>query len=544
MSTLTDKLNAALTYAGEQRLQSWRQGGATSGNLVEAVAEVRRQVGNCNLATDDPRLVDAAIARLIARGPESLRTRDDIHLAANLTSLQPRLEQQSLCDRSKLLFSLLGRWDQEIATSSLGDLIWLGVFQNYFRIDDEQLLNAIRTFLRTGLRSLKRTEFTSPQLKVVERHPGLLDDRPAEHFARQWLNGDDDALQQLRQVVEIPDQSWFWDAYLSEILDCVCNLSDVPFGSQLDRALHLAHSGTRHRDRVLGRLVNRLAESSRRGVHGGLLQALLDAWGSPQLNLGDRAHRWSQASNAARLMICQWVAEDDLKDFFELIKSSRAMESMDERRFTFWSRYTDQMMFTKLILAQNFHLSSNPDVQRFVKKRRDRLGWLNGTNSYNVAIVMKLRDWWFVEFSQTGNACFGYHDNVRPFELDSSGYIPNDFRKKVTSRLRLLHNGPWEQRFTEALQQCAIRLDVGVARTPQTTPSSQFPEVAANCAVHSLRLPEDYATELARIRCRVVDHTAGGGRLWIETSADPSPMLQIAMEAAGFRFAKSRGFYR
>jgi len=541
---LAERLEAVLSRTVEQRLSGWSPDRAKPTKLAEAVETIRRQVGDFSPATNDPGLVDAAVARLIEHGAAKLRTRHDIHLAANLAASIPRLADRSLCDEPALLGSLLKRWTEKVSTSSLGDLIWLGVFHTYFKLETEALLQTFRSFLRPSFRLLKRTEFTSPKIAAIERQPGLLDARPAQRFAQQWLKGDDSALQQLKTLVEIPDRSWFWDAYLDETLDSVCALPDTAFVAQIDRALNLTGVGSRGSDHVLVRIVNRLAESGSRSLHPGLLEALLNAWGSPQLNLSDRAHRWAQASQRAREMICQWIAEDDLKDFFELIRSTRALESMDERRFKFWQRYTGQMSYTKLILAPSFRYNSNPDVRRFVGKRRDRLAWLNATTSDNVAIVMKLGDWWFVEFSQTGNACYGYHATECPFEIDAASHTIHSLKRRGNRDHWLVHRANWEETFAEVLRGCGTHPDRPGKARARPASSTHTPERLVPTGIPRLTLPADCAAELERLQARTVDNTAAGGRFWIETRSDPSPRLRAALEAAGFRFAQNRGFYR
>jgi hypothetical protein len=101
-------------------------------------------------------------------------------------------------------------------------------------------------------------------------------------------------------------------------------------------------------------------------------------------------------------MVQEWVALEDLCDFFALVKGN---PETDRLRLEFWSRYIGQMTRTHLVLG--------PDAWDELKGLRERKKGrvsklLSPIKRSNNAFVMQLGEYVFVEFSVTGNAAYGY----------------------------------------------------------------------------------------------------------------------------------------
>ncbi|MBS7455707.1 EH signature domain-containing protein [Coralloluteibacterium stylophorae] len=531
---------------------AFRGGLAAPSQLAGAAARLRDEVGRQPSKAMTEPFLDIAIERLAAHGADALRPRDDLVLAAGLGSSRPQLQGRSVAAEPSLLPVLLQRWRGRIDDPMLGSLLWRSVFLAYFHADDEMQRDGMRRFLTATLASLEMAPAAPGWLQTVLRHRAVLGDSPAGLYAEAWIDGDDVGLRELSDDADLPEESWFWGEFVGEVVAALCGLRDSALLAHLDRGIDLAMRHPQHADSILAALLERVAASDSPRPHEGLLQCLLEAWGNPQLELSDRAHRWSQVSSEARRLVCRWLAEDDLKDFFALIKSSRELDDdYDTRRFDYWKRFTGQMSYTKLILGPSLRTSTHPDVRRFIGKRRGRLGWLTGTTSDNMAILMKIGNWWFVEFGQTGNACYPYRDDLKPFDLSR---ISLDHRAQLANRhavkasgfeTTMVHRGDWEERFDATLARVDIWPD-GVARGR----AAQQRRVAAPRIVEigngasSLALPERIADELEHIRRTDVDNRQRGGRLWVEVWKRPSPELIGEMTKAGFRFANPRGFYR
>jgi hypothetical protein len=481
-------------------------------HLRKLTLKLQNELGQGPSWAQGARQFDATIRLLLDEGIDALRPRDDLILASNLLAKSDVLDEETLEEHPTLIGAILIRWQELFErnqVSILWPILWKNAFASYFLIDDESLRKRFRAFLSATLPLLEVGSASPRWVPVVKRHGNVLGNAPAKQYAQEWLLGERRMLEELKSEGSISDGSWFWSDLVGEVITNQVNQGDGAFHSELDQSLGLIDDFPRHRDMIVAKLLNRYAKSNNPTSHDQLLQVVLGAWGSPQLDLSDRSHRWSQASKAARELVCQWIAESDLADFFELIKSSRSLSAMDQRRFEYWKRFTKRMQYTKLVLGLAFKATTNSDVGKFVNKRRERLGWLRGSLPDNIAILIKIDDWWFVEFGQTGNACYVYQDANRPFALDSRIQDLSSLKDKDRADRRLSHIADWESDFDRVLSSKGIwpnQIGAGASKRG-------VPEVAS---VRSI-LGEASRAELDRVLHRVVDSRGKGGSFWIET---------------------------
>lgn len=440
----------------------------------------------------------------------------------------------------------------------LAPILWRSVFTAYFITADPLARLELGVFLSSTLPQLVSGPSSPAWVEVVKAHKAIIGPRPAQAYAEDWTSGTSASLEEVRQYADIPPASWFWGELIDEVLARLSNLDDSKFAARLDRSIGLADLYPALEDKILGSLLERYARSENPPMHDGLVQRILSRWGSPHVDISDRTFLWSQVSQEAASAVMRWLAEEDLADFFELIKSSsRVLTSMDERRFVYWKRYTGRMQYTRLVLGTGYETTTNRDVRRFIDKRHARIGWLRGGDPGNIAILMKIDNHWFVEFSQTGNACFPYRDDQRPFNLNRKVFMKSDLgdpRAVEASGLgRMLHHRQWEEDFDRVLAGLNI-WPTATATQPRHTPAQPRPTAARSApAVVPVRagwqqlvpgLSRIHASELSRIHSRVVDNRSKGGRYWIEIVKAPSRYLVEAMRVAGFRYSAPRGFYQ
>lgn len=543
-------------------------------SLARVSEQLRAELGRQPTSQLTERYLDAAIERLLAGG-QTLRARDDLVLAGGLRTTRSVLQGGCVALRPDLMKVLLERWSQEMRSSVFAPLLWRAVFLAYFLVDTPEARLAMRRFLIDALPHIRHGHAAPTWLPVVLRHQAVFGDSPGEDYAENWLDGDVEALQELVLDVELPEASWFWGAFTRAASSALGALRDGAFVSRIPQAVALVEEHPLQADAVLAAVLERLAGCEMPSPHEGLLQSALARWGNPQLETSDRTHLWSQVSAQTRQMVCRWLAEDDLRDFFELIRSSRALSDMDNRRFEYWSRFTGRMDYTRLMLGAAFKGGSNADVRRFISKRRGRLGWLKGGTPDNAAILMKMGDYWFVEFGQTGFACYPYRDDLKPFDLSKSVLERADLSVPERTHAsgfdsRWVHRGAWEPNFDARLAEKGIypndsrrpdigqrkrvvsarehpvsqRLAVSAQKNASTQPErpmfGRFHVVAEN---RFLMLPAHLVDELVRLKRAEVDNRNRGGRLWIELAARPSRELIAQMQKSGFRYADPRGFY-
>lgn len=526
-------------------VRDWQHAPPGPRQLREAAAVLREKAGRTFPALNSTRIFETSLRRLLKQGASALRPRDDMVLASNFSASSDLLDGARLVETSAPCTELLARWQHRTSDRLLGPLLWRSVFIAYFLLDDTAEHKQLRTFLLQTLPTLPRDGMQPGWLVVAERHRRVFGSDPLDVYAEEWLHGKTAVLDELQEQVDIPGGSWFWVAFVDAIARRVERMNDATFAQQVARLIELPDRFPMQRDRILAVLVERAARNQA-PLDAGLLEKVISHWGNPQLDLSDRSFRWSQVSAEARLWVCQCLAEQDLADFFELIKRSSAqLSAMDQRRFTYWKRFTGSMQFTKLILGSGFRTTSNRDIVKFIEKRRQRLGWLKNSNPENIAIVMKLGGYWFVEFAETGNACYGYEEVDRPFDVNSRELSLLQLKNKTVAKKWLPHSGPWEQEFDRTLSKLGIWPN-GVQRGRQPASARAATGTSGSSALHPAFPPLATAMrdELAALAQAVVDNRSKGGSLWIETSGSPSAKLLEAMKITGYRFAAGRGFYR
>lgn len=570
-------LSARLHRSTERTLSRWSNPDAVPGPalLRQKAIRLRARFGDGIPGADDQRQFERALQKLISRGVAEMRPRDDIVIATGFTSRAKLLRGHSLAESPDLLSAVLDRWSGLKPDGLLAPLLWHSVFQGYFMATDAHTREQMRRYLVARLPALALNRMPPTWLPVINAHQDVLGESPAKPYVAEWFSGEEHALEELRTHAGIPNTSWFWNSWVDTIIATLVALGDDAFRAQLGRALEMAQQWPQRRDDVLAAVLERYARLSAPQVHDELLASLVDAWGSPHLDLSGLSHRWSNVSEEAIGLVCHWLAEEDLADFFELIRtSSRTLSTMDQRRFAYWKRFTQGMRYTRLVLGSGFRWTRNPDVRKFIDKRSQRIAWLQGSTNDNIAILMKIGDCWFVEFGQTGNACYPYRDEQRPFDLNRREHWRTELASQSAvraSRLdRMIHRGDWEADFDAVLARLGIWPDAiargraspkrAAADASSNTGSAGLsslqgrvsasparaaaPNYQTDRAIAAMNLPPDAVDELRSLLIRIVDNRAKQGSYWLETRGRPSKRLIAVLAVDGFRYADPRGFYR
>lgn len=526
-----------------QALSFWKQTPVEPVELRGVLLELRSEASWTERLSDSPELFAKAVSKLQAGGADSLTARDDVVLAGGLTGTSPLLGDKSLIQHESLLKALLTRWRRLTRHPVVGPLVWFSLFQAYFLADDPDSRTRLRRYLHDTLDQLDSGPLSPAWVRVVRRHREVLGGAPASGYIREWFDGSSAALEEIMEQGRIPPGSWFWQEFVAEVLSSASVLEDREFLQLMPRLLDLAGRFPLLVDTILAGVLNRYAEADAPVVQPALLELVLEHWGSPQLSTSGKGFRWSQASESAARMVSRWLAEDDLRDFFEIIRSSkRNLSQLDQRRLTYWLRFTDRMDFTRLVLGSAYRHSNNPDVRKFVAKRKDRLSWLDESAADNMAILMKMGTWWAVEFAQSGYACYVYANEALPFSIQKTRLSVPELRDRRSVQERLIHSGAWEEKFDIALWELGIRPNS--VNTPRARDDRRVASPERQAGTTEVLLPADLQRELERIQTGTVDNRRGGGRYWIELGAPPSTALVAAMAKRGYRFARSRGFYK
>lgn len=164
-------------------------------------------------------------------------------------------------------------------------------------------------------------------------------------------------------------------------------------------------------------------------------------------------------------MVRSWLAKEDLTHFFQLLKGNG---DVDQACLFYWLRFANQMGFTRIVMGPDAWDNNAADFMSFKEKNKGRLSHLIGGRSLDNAMIMQIGEYFFVEFSGTGNAMFVYRVSDNEFKPESEYlHITNMLKKKRGIVARMPHSSPvhrldlryiqgWMAKFDEKLNELGI----------------------------------------------------------------------------------------
>jgi EH_Signature domain len=461
--------------------------------------------------------------------------------------------------------SLLEAYESEAKAGELSRLTWHGLLCSYFAFVPKESDSAsclagwqkLREFLERTWPIISKEvgdRFVPDWVAVLRRETRLLSPSAHDEYARNYLNGDTAATDQLAADLGIPTSSWFWHALVLGAVNVASLSSDDEFTRLIPRLLALIKGKPGFRDDALELLLNRYFECKGAPPQPELRDFVCkkEVWGNPKLKEAGLATAWNRVSKSVWKMVLQWVNEGNLKDFFDILA---ARNDADDGRLAFWSRYLKQISWTRLVFgAATMELRrTNRGIRDLISREEGAYAELTGKSGVD-AFMMQLGDYIIIEFSKKPNACYVYKADELPFEPYSKKYdggstdLGAGFNKNPPARI--LHLKEWEKKAAAQLEALGIRPDSPfLQRTPQTKDSKASEsdgKAVLNQDAKTGRVigPPDISalkSLVGRFRRATIDdkRQAKGGRLWVD---DPLKRVQLETElvALGFKWAAKR----
>ena len=324
----------------------------------------------------------------------------------------------------------------EIQNRQPRTLLWRGLLDAYFRYtpqagsEGEQNWRSLRNWLAKDLLALRNRIPAAlrelPWLNVLQTNYVLLEAAPCRAYAANALQGDQTKIAMIESVLGITEASWFWrELVFSQIEEAVGWREDARFKQVLNTLLTQLKDHPVIRDKGLAMLLTRYASCVNTNVHEGMKQLSVEAWGSPQLV---QQAKWGLVDPSVKAMVSQWLVLEDLEDFFERLQAGGLA---DTRRLIFWKRFIKQISFSHVALSNHLWWSKQPNWVEFKQKKRGRISRLDGGGGAKNAFIMKIGGYYFVEFGESGDACYGYTAGSEPFRLGSGQLnYPADLKNK------------------------------------------------------------------------------------------------------------------
>jgi len=406
---------------------------------------------------------------------------------------------------------------------------------------------------------------------LLTKHENLLTNKPCDRYGVDMLRGDNSNIEEARQGLGIPKDSWVMQETILSHMRLAANLEDAPFNTHLDLLLKVAQGQTSLgvspllKLRAIAVLVSRYAQCASKPEQPVLRDAAVSIIGNPWL----KKTQWDawvkkydgQPDNEAREMVNGWLKRRLITDFFDLLSADGRA---DQRRLKYWLRFESVIEDLWFVLGSDACAKTKYDPRyQEVEKRTDKKHWLtlvNESDTGNNAFIMRMSDKLVVEFGLKNNACFIYSVAPAPFSLDVEEI--SEIRLKTYNRSgvgeKYSHGGSWEDKFDAAIcskvgyhPQGVIppRADQQISKDDSMTLSGFWKSKSAqhddklisNSAEHNLSYVEQYVKKFA---LRTEDLRKSGGAFWVYTKNGDHPEVDRNLESWKFKYKQGRGWWR
>ncbi len=461
---------------------------------------------------------------------------------------------------------LLNTYRKQASDGGLWRLTWYGLVCSYFSFDPSKASAAekvgwaqLQLFLEETWPLIDRESGGGPVpewVGALRKDSGLLTHSATDRYASEYLAGDETGVRRVESELGVPEGSWFWHALVLGAVKRSTTLRDEPFKASISRLLQLVTARPAYRDDALELMLDRYHRCKDAGLHPQLRDYVIrkDVWKNPKLRDVGIATAWNRVSEDVWRMVLQWVNEANLRDFFEILAARR---NSDEGRLAFWSKYLDQIRWTRLIFSVQTKAlaSSNPSIRSLIAREEGAYATIS-TNTDVDGFMMQVGNYLIVEFSQTPNAAYIYKVNELPFQPYAPTYtgttqdLKSGFRGEKAGRI--IHKPGWEFGADIDLRALGIRPDTptvkagptGTFRRAQPTEAvdDDLDDAAPPGAPFTMKRLEQLVAKYsgAWVRDERSKGTASAaGRLWVE---DPNQNARLAQQLKefGFRWANAR----
>lgn len=392
---------------------------------------------------------------------------------------------------------LLDQYRSAIQQGKFSRLTWHVLLSSYFGFDPSRLkdpqgreaFEKLRLFLDETWLLVSRNSKSSwipDWQRVLREERQLLGLHPMDRYAQDYLEGRHNHINHIALSLGVPPQSWFWEELVLGGIRHVAQGSDADFQAKLPVLIDLIKKAPVYRDQAIVMLLERFYQSKDRSEHAVLRDYVIrpDIWKNPKLKTSGIATAWHQVSDDVWRMVLGWVNKRNLRDFFDILA---ARGHADYGRLEFWSRYMEQITWTRLVIGPDtYRLRKRlPALDELLISEEGDFAILDGASRSLDAFLMELGDYIFVEFSLDNNGAYGYSKKVLPFNLYSKKYhagtmeLKYGYRKSGRGYIAIRHIPNWQLTTEQRLAEIGIfpdaRNNVVAKKTPLHAAQTQHP---------------------------------------------------------------------
>ncbi len=517
-------------------------------SIEKAVENIKKKVGEKQGKPAADRIQEA-LTILFIKGPETALKSHLRYICWGLVEPWGTTHKRILTE--PVLFDKTIHELEKLKSSEISMSAWRGLLAAYFGwVPDDPSPTGFRNWLelrrllskRFEVKKIKQDGFRPIWLHVLSEHTNLLGENPCDRYGSSLLSNDDSILKPLREELRIPPDSWFWSELLLSQIKAAVHGNDAVFLSALDKLLPQIEKFSFSTNDALTMILERYQQSAQRNLqHPQLSEEVIKAWGSPHLK---RNALWGLVKSEVKSMVQNWLVVKALDDFFRLLQEDRAA---DERRLNFWLRYQQSIDYFHFALGPGANDNTQQDYQSFRTRFRDHICRLSSPGKReNNAFILKLGDYWVVEFGATGNACYMYEKNNIPFDIGKSSLDMYYLKSKTKKIFWLSHHSDWEWEFEQKLKEIGINPDTDkqalkgtrrISYPPIEQHAVSTPTITRNPFLAAgMKIAEDY-------RLETQDELAKGGAFWVLWKNDKG-LIADKLRHCGFKYYQSRGWWK
>lgn len=504
-STSLIALNASLEEAlGRLWIPQLKLG---SPELLSQMVKGTTKLANGLSAVQGQRNSTIKIASRFLKG-ETLDTIEQDQLAFVLCEVIPELDGLSIIGSDRLPF-LIKHFSDEAKAGELWGPIWRALLISYFNFnpdvadteDEKEGWESLGKLIRNTWPDIDKrasTKFIPSWLSAIREEPTILGERPAMKFAADFLAGRTEVISHLTEELAIPSSSWFWHALVHETTTHAISQSDDQFKSFIPTLLELIEEKRFYRDVSLAAILERYFRCKDNTCHEDLKDYSIQSWKNPNAFEEGLSPGWNHVAKPVWEMVCSWVNENNLRDFFEILarRATRVRKSnsgtmardngADVSRLNFWSQYIKQIRQTRFVFCDVTIRDKTKDKQleKLISREEGRYARYSNNHGED-AFMMQLGSYLVVEFSNQPNACYVYDLRRLPFEKNSKWFTGTADDLKFgfygEKAARFTHGSGWETGAYNDLQRLGIYPDpkrplsskeskVSAPRNPVTKP--------------------------------------------------------------------------
>ena len=480
---------SALNVALDQALSRFSPAQIKFGHpeLLAKQAEATMKLANGLSVLEGQRNSAIKLATRFLKG-ESLDPFDKDHLAFVLCEVIPELDGLSIIGSDRLPF-LIKHFNDEAKAGELWGPIWRALLISYFNFnpdladtdDEKDGWESLGKLIRVTWPFIDKSaspRFIPSWLAAIRQEPEILGDRPAMKFAGDFLGGKTDAISKLTNELAIPSSSWFWHALVYEATEHAITQTDDVFKSHIPMLLEFIEDKRFYRDASLAAILERYFMCKDNNCNEDLKDYAIQSWKNPNAFEDGLSPGWNHVTKPVCEMVCSWVNENNLKDFFDILARRN---QADVGRLNFWRQYIKQIRQTRFIFCDDTMGLRRRDaqVEKLIAREEGRYARYS-TNKAEDAFMMQIHSYLIVEFSNQPNACYIYNLNRLPFKKNAKRFDGTTDDLKFgfhgEKEARIPHRTGWEVKAYNALQRLGIYPDPkrpsAITKEP-TTPTPQ-----------------------------------------------------------------------